>query len=179
MHVQEAMIHELGTHDTPRFITRCGANLAKFQVAMIFQVTDVGTPTIYNGGAYGTRDANDSDVRRTFDWPNAPLSDTPVALAHELISIRSAYPALRTGSFMTRGVDNADEVYACSRFDASNRIALVLNSDSSAHGVTLPVRQLSKANGSSVSDLLSRAACTVSKGSVSVNASADSGALLE
>ncbi|EQD49454.1 alpha amylase, partial [mine drainage metagenome] len=46
---QETMTNELGTHDTPRFATRCGGILAKSELAMVFQFTYIGTPTIYYG----------------------------------------------------------------------------------------------------------------------------------
>ena len=179
VNAQETMTNELGTHDTPRFTTRCGGNLAKTELATIFQFTYIGTPTIYYGDEYGMHGANDPDDRRTFDWSKATLSDPPVALAHKLIAIRDTYPALRTGSFMTLVADDADNVYAYGRFDAANRIAVALNADAIAHSVTVPVWQLSMTNGSTVKDLLSGAAYTVSNGKVTVGVPADSGVILE
>ena len=179
VNAQETMTNELGTHDTPRFTTRCGDSLAKTELAMILQFTYVGTPTIYYGDEYGMQGENDPDDRRTFDWSQATLSDPPVALAHKLIAIRDTYPALRTGSFMTLIADDTDDVYAYGRFDADNRIAVVLNADASAHSVTVPVWQLSMTDGSAVTDLLSGTAYTVDNGNVTVTLPADSGAILE
>ena len=179
VNAQETMTNELGTHDTPRFTTRCGDDLAKTELAMIFQFTYIGTPTIYYGDEYGMHGANDPDDRRTFDWSKAMLSDPPVALAHKLISIRRQYPALRTGSFMTLITDNTNDVYAYGRFDSKNRIAVVLNADASAHSVTVAVWQLSMTNGSTLTDLLSGSAYTVDNGNVTVTVPADSGVILE
>ncbi len=179
MNALETMTNELGTHDTPRFTTRCGDDLAKTELAMIFQFTYVGTPTIYYGDEYGMEGGGDPDDRRTFDWSKATLSDPPVALTHELIAIRKTYPALRTGSFMTLITDDADDVYAYGRFDADNRIAVVLNADAGAHSVSVPVWQLSMTNGSTVTDLLSGTAYTVANGNVTLTLQADSGAILE
>ena len=179
MNALETMTNELGTHDTPRFTTRCGDHLAKTELAMVFQFTYIGTPTIYYGDEYGMQGAGDPDDRRTFDWSKATLSDPPVALAHKLVTIRNAYPALRTGSFMTLLTDDADDVYAYGRFDASNRIAVVLNAGAGAQNVTVPVWQLSMTNGSTVTDLLSDTAYTVENGKVTVTVPADSGVILE
>ncbi len=179
MNALETMTNELGTQDTPRFTTRCGDDLAKTELGMIFQFTYIGTPTIYYGDEYGMHGAGDPDDRRTFDWSKATLSDPPVALARTLITIRRTYPALRTGSFMTLLRDDADDVYAYGRFDANNRIAVVLNADAGAHSVTVPVWQLSMTNDSTVTDLLSGSTFTVSNGTVTVSVPADSGVILE
>jgi alpha-glucosidase len=179
VNVQETMTNELGTHDTPRFTTRCGDDLAKTELAMIFQFTYIGTPAIYYGDEYGMQGAKDPDDRRTFDWSKATLSDPPVALAHRLITIRNTYPALRTGSFMTLIADNADDLYAYGRFDANNRIAVVLNASATAQSVTMPVGQLSMIDGSTVRDLLGGADYTVQQGNVTVSVPPDSGVILE
>ena len=179
VNVQETMTNELGTHDTPRFTTRCGDDLAKTELAMVFQFTYVGTPTIYYGDEYGMQGANDPDDRRTFDWSKATLSDPPVALAHQLITLRDTYSALRTGSFMTLVVDDADDVYAYGRFDANHRIAVVLNASASPQSVSVPVGELSMTNGSTVRDLLAGGVYTVEQGTVTVSVPADSGVILE
>ena len=179
VNVQETMTNELGTHDTPRFTTRCGDDLAKTELAMIFQFTYIGTPTIYYGDEYGMQGANDPDDRRTFDWSKATLSDPPVALTHQLITIRNTYAALRTGSFMTLVVDDADDLYAYGRFNANHRIAVVLNAGASPQSVSVPVGELSMTNGSTVRDLLAGGVYTVEQGAVTVSVPADSGVILE
>jgi alpha-glucosidase len=55
-----------------------------------------------------------------------------VALTQKLISIRKAFPALRTGSFLTLGTDDTNKIYAFGRMDQNNRIAVVPNDDSVA-----------------------------------------------
>ncbi len=43
--VQETMTNELGTHDTIRFATRCGGDIGKTYLGLIFQFTYIGTPS--------------------------------------------------------------------------------------------------------------------------------------
>jgi alpha-glucosidase len=175
---QEVMTNELSTHDTVRFTTRCGGDLTRTELALIFQFTYVGTPGIYYGDEYGMPGGKDPDDRRTFDWSQASTTNAAVALTRELSAIRNRYPALRTGSFMTLITDDANHIYAFGRVDAANRIAVVLNNDSAAHAVTVPVWQLSVPNGTTVSDLLTGNDYTASGGNVTVRVAAHYGVIL-
>ena len=61
------------------------------------------------------RGGADPDDRRTFDWPQVSSGNASIALFHKLIAIREAYPALRTGSFMTLLTDDANKIYMVAR----------------------------------------------------------------
>ncbi|HEV2269547.1 MAG TPA: alpha amylase N-terminal ig-like domain-containing protein [Steroidobacteraceae bacterium] len=176
--VQETMTNELGTHDTVRFATRCGGDVRRTYLGLIFQFTYVGTPAIYYGDEYGMRGGQDPDDRRTFDWSQANAGNRAVALTHKLISIRNRYPALRTGSYMTLLTDDADGIYAFGRFDAAHRIVVILNSGGNTRTVTLPAYQLSMVNGSPVTDLLTGATYQVSNGNLTASVQARHGAIL-
>ncbi|RAP59647.1 alpha-glycosidase [Oleiagrimonas sp. MCCC 1A03011] len=177
--VQQTMTNELGTHDTSRFATRCGGDIWKTYLGLIFQMTYVGTPTIYYGDEYGMQGGNDPDDRRTFDWSQGTTNNSAVALTQKLIAIRKQYSALRTGSFMTLLTDDSNHIYAFGRFDASHRIAVVLNNDSSSHTVTVPAYQLSMTDGSTVTDVLNGGTYTVQNGNVTVTVDGHYGAILE
>lgn len=176
--VQQAMSNELGSHDTPRFATRCGGDIRKTELGLIFQMTYVGTPTIYYGDEYGMQGNNDPDDRRSFDWSQATTNNSAVALTQKLIAIRKQYAALRTGSFMSLLTDDNQRIYAFGRFNADHRIAVVLNNDSAAHSVSVPVWQLSMSNGSRVTDLLGGGSYSVQNGNVSVTVNSHDGAIL-
>ena len=110
--VQEAMANFLSSHDITRFATRAGGDIWKTYLGLFFQMTYVGTPTIYYGDEYGMQGGADPDNRRTFDWTQGSTSNSAVALTQKLISIRNTYPALRTGSFMTLLTDDTDQIYS-------------------------------------------------------------------
>jgi alpha-glucosidase len=177
--VQETMTNELGTHDTIRFRTRCGGDIRKTYLALIFQFTYVGTPAIYYGDEYGMQGGADPDDRRTFDWSRANTGGPAVALTHRLALIRKRYPALRTGSYMTLLTDDDRRIYAFGRLDAHHRLAVVLNDNSDTQTVTVPASQLSMINGSWVTDLLTGHVYQVSNGRVTVNVAGYHGAILE
>jgi alpha-glucosidase len=176
--VQQAMSNFLSSHDITRFGNRAGGDIWKTYLALFFQMTYVGTPTIYYGDEYGMQGGADPDNRRTFDWSTGSITNSAVALTQKLTTIRNAYPALRTGSFMTLLTDDANKLYAYGRFDATNRIAVALNNDSVSHTVTVPVWQLSMTNGSTVTELISGTHYTVQNGQVSVAVNGHYGAIL-
>ena len=177
--VQQTMTNELGTHDTMRFATRCGGDIWKTYLGLIFQMTYVGTPTIYYGDEYGMQGGADPDNRRTFDWSQGSTLNSAVALTRKLIAIRKQYAALRTGSFLSLLADDSHHIFAFGRFDASHRIAVVLNNDSTSYSVTVPVWQLSMPDGSTVHDALNGGSYTVSNGNVTVTVNGHYGAILE
>lgn len=176
--VQQSMMNFLSNHDIPRFGTRAEGDIWKTYLALFFQMTYVGTPTIYYGDEYGMQGGADPDNRRTFDWSQGTSSNSAVALTRKLISIRNEYPALRTGSFMTLLTDDPNKIYAYGRFDAKNRIAVVLNNDTVSHTVTVPVWQLSMTNGSTVTDKISGKTYTVQNGTVTITINGHYGAIL-
>jgi alpha-glucosidase len=176
--VQQTMANFLSSHDIQRFGQRAGGDIWKTYLALIFQMTYVGTPTIYYGDEYGMQGGNDPDNRRTFDWGQGTTTNAAVALTQKLIAIRNQYAALRTGSFMSLLTDDANKLYAYGRFDQNHRIAVALNNDSTSHTVTVPVWQLSMTNGSTVTDLLSGNTYTVSGGNVTVAVNGHYGAIL-
>ena len=174
----DVMSNFLSNHDITRFGTRAGGDIWKTYLAQIFQLTYIGMPTIYYGDEYGMQGGADPDNRRTFDWSQATTSNSSVALAAKLIGIRKQYSALRTGSFLTLGTDDSTGMYAYGRMDASHRIAVVLNNDSTSHSYTVPAYQLSVTDGSAMTDALTGTKYTVSGGNVTVTVPGHYGAIL-
>jgi alpha-glucosidase len=176
--VQQVMSNHLSNHDTTRFGTRAGGDIWKTYLASFVQMTYPGLPTIYYGDEYGMQGAADPDSRRTFDWSQATTGNSAVALMQKLISIRNTYPALRTGSFMTLATNDTTKLYAYGRMDANNRIAVVLNNDSTTHTYTIPVYQLSIPDGTTMTDKITGSTYTVSGGNVTLNVMGHYGAIL-
>ncbi|MGQ7885852.1 alpha-amylase family glycosyl hydrolase [Paenibacillus sp. WC2504] len=172
------MSNHLGNHDITRFGTRAGGDIWKTYLTLFFQMTYVGTPTIYYGDEYGMQGGADPDNRRPFDWAQGTTSNSAVSLTQQLISIRNQYPALRMGSFMTLQADDASDIYSYGRFDNTNRIAVVLNNDTARKSVTVPVSKLSVVDGSIKTDRMTGTAYMVQNGSVTVSVNGHYGAIL-
>ncbi|MFC3841699.1 alpha-amylase family glycosyl hydrolase [Paenibacillus sp. GCM10012304] len=168
----------MGNHDITRFGTRAGGDIWKTYLTLFFQMTYVGTPTIYYGDEYGMQGGADPDNRRPFDWAQGTTSNSAVSLTQQLISIRNQYPALRMGSFMTLQADDASDIYSYGRLDNANRIAVVLNNDTARKSVTVPVSKLSVVDGSIMTDQMTGTAYMVQNGSVTVSVNGHYGAIL-
>ena len=176
--VQQAMSNHLSNHDIKRFGTRANGDLSETMLALLFQMTYVGAPTIYYGDEYGILGGSDPDDRRTFDWTQGTLDNPAVALTHQLTAIRRQYPALRTGSFLTLLTDDAAKIYAYARFDRANRLAVVLNNDAQPHDVSVPVGNMSALDGSVLTDRLTGKVYTTVGGRVHVTVQSHGGAIL-
>lgn len=176
---QLSMMNSLGTHDTPRFLNRAGEDVWKMYLASIFQMTYVGSPSIYYGDEIGMTGGADPDNRRTFEWDSTKWNQSVLDLYKKLISIRKQYPALQTGSFKTLLVNDTTKGYAFGRWDANNRILVILNNDSVSHTYTVSARELSALNGSGFLDKLNGGSYTVdSAGNVTVTVQGHYGAIL-
>lgn len=176
---QLSMMNSLSTHDIPRFLNRAGEDVWKLYLAAIFQMTYVGSPSIYYGDEIGMTGGADPDNRRTFEWDSTKWNQNLLNLYKKLISIRKQYGALQSGSFKTLLVNDTTKGYAFGRWDAKNRILVILNNDSVSHTYTVSARELSSLNGSSFSDVLNGGSYTVSStGEVTVKVQGHYGAIL-
>ncbi|MBX9722963.1 MAG: hypothetical protein K2X81_16290, partial [Candidatus Obscuribacterales bacterium] len=176
--VQQCLSNHLSNHDISRFAQRAGGDLRKVKLALIFQMTYLGVPTIYYGDEYGMEGGKDPDDRRTFDWSQVESKNSAILLAHNLIALRNKYSALRSGTFISLNVDDASNTYAFGRWDRSAKIAVALNGDAHPHEVEVSVRKMEVADGAKFSDAISGKSYTVKGGTVSVNLDAYSGAVL-
>lgn len=176
---QLSMMNSLSTHDIQRFLNRAGEDVWKLYLAAIFQMTYVGSPSIYYGDEIGMTGGADPDNRRTFEWDSSKWNQNVLNLYTKLISIRKQYTALQSGSFKTLLVDDTNKGYAFGRWDASHRVLVILNNDSVSHSYTVSARELSAANGSSFTDVLNGGTYSVNaSGNVSVTVQGHYGAIL-
>jgi alpha-glucosidase len=120
----------------------------------------------------------DPDDRRTFDWSKAAPENQGIALMRTLISIRNKYPALRTGSYMTLTINDTQNIYAFGRMDRTNRIAVVLNNDSTSHQVNFPVHKLEIPDGTILKNEITNESIPVIDGQISVTIPGHYGAIL-
>ena len=176
--VQQVMSNHLSNHDIRRFGMRANGDLSLTMLALFFQMTYVGTPTIYYGDEYGMQGGPDPDCRRTFDWAQGTTANPAVALTQKLIRIRRQIPALRIGSYLTLQMDDANKTYVFGRLDKKNRVAVALNNDTVAHVLDIPVYKLSIADGSKITDKITNSVYIVRKGHVTVTVTAHFGAIL-
>jgi glycosidase len=121
-----AMMNLMDSHDTWRINEIVNGKTNAVKLAVLFQMTYIGTPHIYHGDEIGMLGAKDPDNRRPFNWH---WQDRPEAVdLHDyykaLIALRKANRVLQKG--MIRFIRH-DELFIMERFDTGSRIQVIIN----------------------------------------------------
>ncbi|KQZ84987.1 alpha-glycosidase [Microbacterium sp. Root166] len=125
----------LDTHDTGRFATNAAPGT--IPVAVGLSLTMPGVPVLFAGDEFGLVGADGESSRTPIPWgsESEPEVASRLALYRELIALRRAHPALRTGGFRWVHVD--DETVAFVRESADESV-LVLATRGDADAELLP-----------------------------------------
>ena len=148
-------MNELSNHDHSRFLTRTNHRVGRIQtlgaetanenvskgimrMAVAFQMTWPGAPTIYYGDEAGVCGWTDPDSRRTYPWGH---EDKELIKFHrDIIKIHNRYKSLRTGSLKFLNGDY--RLISYGRFNYKEAVAVIINSDFVEKEVKLHVREL-------------------------------------
>jgi uncharacterized repeat protein (TIGR01451 family) len=180
--------------------TDWGAGKARLRVLALIQMTLPGAPTIYYGdevGLVGYGDAAGGGVfyadpynRQPFPWPDQDGYDSLPGWRQQdtilldyysrLTAIRNAHEALRTGSFDTLLVDDANDLYAYGRKLGDDAAIVVANRNTTQdHAVTVDVSGYLPAGTALTDELNGDQAYTVAGGQIALaNVPSLSGAIL-
>lgn len=192
----EIAMNQLSNHDHSRFLTRTNGmidpgkddgvrfpetagddiNPGIMKEAVVFKMTWMGAPTLYYGDEAGMVGWTDPDNRRTYPWGK---EDKEMLNFHkEIIKVHKAYSSISDGSTSTLIIDDANKVYGYARWNADNRVIVLLNNDEMSHNVEVPLKALGIRDGESLihvfeSSVNSHAALSrkliVKNGMVSIN----------
>lgn len=151
--VNYCQMNLLGSHDTARVFTEMGRGLASrnpadatdFEITrrlrplIIFQLTYIGAPIIYYGDEVGLPGEEDPDCRRCFPWDNSQRNQELYKLFRRLAHLRTAYPALRRGTFETVLIDNRQRLYGFARRWQETGLLVLINAGPSTVTAELPL----------------------------------------
>lgn len=198
----------IGSHDVPRALTLLGEavpeehlagvdarakarlslaqrtlGIARLKLAVLWQMTFPGIPSVYYGDEAGVEGYRDPLNRRTYPWGQADGS--LVAWHRQLITLRKRYPVLRTGDWLSlpvssdvygyfRGIHNGVDVFGC---PAEDNLALVLlNRSNESAMVTLPIPGMDE--GELFDMLAGEQVVAVERGEISLGLAPHEGKLL-
>ncbi|ADO49661.1 maltodextrin glucosidase [[Enterobacter] lignolyticus] len=94
---QLRMFNQLDSHDTARFKSLLGKDVARLPLAVVWLFTWPGVPCIYYGDEVGLDGNNDPFCRKPFPWDPEKQDAALLALYQRLAALRHRYPALRYG----------------------------------------------------------------------------------
>lgn len=120
-----AMYNCLGSHDTARFLTEAKGETWRLRLAMALQMLFPGSPAIYYGDELGMTGENDPGCRGGMAW--AQPDKALLSWQKELIALRKAHPALRTGSYTPLLADDEKRLFAFARGNQEEELLAVFN----------------------------------------------------
>ncbi|HEY9698209.1 MAG TPA: alpha-amylase family glycosyl hydrolase [Trichocoleus sp.] len=132
--IQLAQLNLLASHDTARLLTMAGEDQASVELAMLLLFTFPGAPSIYYGDEVGLVGGLDPDSRRSFP-PEEQWNRELLTCHQQLISLRHAHPALRTGNYQILGAE--DMVYAFARIGSGEVLVVAVNAGRSDAQINL------------------------------------------
>lgn len=94
---QLRMFNQLDSHDTSRFKTLLGKDVARMPLAVVWLFTWPGVPCIYYGDEVGLDGNNDPFCRKPFPWDKSKQDASLFALYQRMIKLRKQSRALRYG----------------------------------------------------------------------------------
>ncbi|HUI10306.1 MAG TPA: alpha-amylase family glycosyl hydrolase [Bacteroidota bacterium] len=127
----------LGSHDTERFLTLCSGDVSLWKLALLFQMTYPGAPSLYYGDEVGMTGGKDPACRGTMVWDPARQNGGMLAYTREVIALRRGHEVLRRGSFAPVIIDDAARLYAYARESAEHAALVVINRSGTAASVNI------------------------------------------
>ncbi|MDH2911976.1 maltodextrin glucosidase [Kosakonia sp. HypNH10] len=122
---QLRMFNQLDSHDTPRFKTILGKDIARLPLAVVWLFCWPGTPCIYYGDEVGLDGANDPFCRKPFPWDKAQQDSHLLALYQRMTKLRARSQALRHGGCLV--VYARQDVLVFLRVYRQQRVLIAIN----------------------------------------------------
>ncbi len=118
-----AQLNVLDTHDVPRFLTLCDGSWMKFRLAVVFQMTFIGIPSVFYGDEQGIKGVMEDEYRQPMVWANQRFFE----FYRILINLRRSNAALRQGSFHAVCAERGKYLYIFERRCETQSILVALN----------------------------------------------------
>lgn len=136
---QLRMFNQLDSHDTARFKSLLGKDVARLPLAVVWLFSWPGVPCIYYGDEVGLDGDNDPFCRKTFPWQAEKQDAALLALYQRMAKLRHRIPALRYGGCQVIYVE--DNVVVFLRVYQQQRVLVAINRGEACE-VVLPASPL-------------------------------------
>ena len=136
---QLRMFNQLDSHDTARFKTLLGRDVARLPLAVVWLLTWPGVPCIYYGDEVGLDGNNDPFCRKPFPWQSEKQDAELFSLYQRMIALRKKSQALRRGGCQVLYAE--DNVVVFVRVLNQQRVLVAINRGDACE-VVLPASPL-------------------------------------
>ncbi len=119
-----AQLNVLDTHDVSRFLSVCDENIANYKLAVVFQMTFPGMPSIFYGDEKGISGIMEEEYRNPMEWNK---SHELFEFYQKLITLRKQEDTLRSGDYRTVLAERGSRLYVFERSIANESIRVLIN----------------------------------------------------
>lgn len=130
--LQYGQLNLLDSHDVSRFLSVCKEQKERWRLAVIFQMTFVGIPSIFYGDEQGFCGIEEAEYRRGMEFDTTKHS---FSFYKKLINIRKEEKAVRYGEYRTICAKEGSRLYGFLRTYGDENVYVFLNA--SENGVSL------------------------------------------
>lgn len=119
-----AQLNVLDTHDVSRFLSVCNENMDNYRLAVVFQLTFPGMPSIFYGDELGITGVLEAEYREKMSWKK----DVELRLLYKkLILLRKNEDLLRRGDYRTISAQKGSKLYVFERYNGDKSIRIFIN----------------------------------------------------
>ncbi|MGP4073891.1 alpha-glycosidase [Piscibacillus sp. B03] len=137
--VNEVAFNLLGSHDTPRALTRTDGNKDLAKLMYVFQLTFIGTPCIYYGDEIAMTGGEDPDCRKCMVWDGEKQDQDMLSFFKQLVKLRHDEPLLRgEGQFSFVEANEEQNYVMYERRNTNESILVIINNNDQPLQVNLP-----------------------------------------
>lgn len=117
-----AQLNLLDSHDVSRFLTVCRESREKMELAVLFQMTFVGMPSIFYGDEKGLAGQDEPEYRRPMEFDK---TDDLEDVYKKFIALRKEHDCLKSGAFETLLAEGYG--YGYRRFNEKESVSVYMN----------------------------------------------------
>ena len=126
-----SQLNLLDSHDVSRFLSLC-KNVRSFRLAVIFQMTFPGMPSVFYGDEAGVTGILEAEYRSPMPWDTLAETDELFYLYQRAIELRKRELILKRGEYRTVTAEKGSRLYGYERYLGSERIRIFLNMEEHA-----------------------------------------------
>lgn len=115
----------LDSHDVSRFYSVCKEQIERFQLAVLFQMTFIGVPSIFYGDEQEIAGILEEDYRQPMRWNT---TGEMYEFYKDIIALRKASKAIKQGNYRTIYAPKDSGLYIYERTYENEKVVVILNS---------------------------------------------------
>lgn len=130
-----AQLNVLDTHDVSRFLSVCNGDLSNYKLAVVFQMTFPGMPSIFYGDEKGISGIMEGEYRSPMEWQE---SHALFGFFQKLIALRKQEEALRSGEYRTVAAEGGSRLYVFERSTPEASMRIFINMEAHEADISEP-----------------------------------------